>query len=348
MKTDLKYCASSYLMYRFIVDAEKCFSEQYNRPYIKKDISRKLVYNSYDLEVYLKKIVQDACNNKKTALALSGGIDSAILAKFMPKGSVAYTFRCNVPGVKVTDETKMAAEYAKICGLEHRIVDIYWEDFEEYIDQIMIHKNQPTHSIEVQIYKASLQAKRDGFDSMIFGETADCVYGGHSDLLSRDWKYGEFVDRWSFVMPHHVLKDPVFILDPYTEYTVGGYVDVPRFLTEFEYYASLNFYINATEMAQVGLVAPYAYTRMGNPLDLDRVRQGENKYLVREIFSRLYPGFKIPAKVPMPRPMNEWLGGWEGPRRPEFLEHCTDNMTGDQKWLVWSLERFLNIIDEVN
>lgn len=52
-----------------------------------------------------------------TALVLSGGIDSAILAKFMPKGSIAYTFKCVVPGVQVTDETVIASKYAQECGL---------------------------------------------------------------------------------------------------------------------------------------------------------------------------------------------------------------------------------------
>lgn len=346
MQIDKNFCMSSFLMYRFIVDPDKCFDENYNNPVINKDLDRREIANSFELEEHLKSVVKQACKEKKTALALSGGIDSAILAKFMPKGSVAYTFKCVVPGVEVTDETKLAAEYAKECGLEHRIVEIYWEDFENLIPEIMAYKNQPTHSIEVQIYKAAMQARADGFESMIFGETADCVYGGHSNLLAKDWRVGDFIDRWTFVKPYQVLKSPQMILNPYYEYTNNGFVDVAAFLTDFEYYASVNFYLNATQMAGIDLVVPYAYTRMKNQLDLQRVRAGENKYLVREVFSRLYPGFRIPAKVPMPRPMNEWFEKWTGPNRPEFWPHCTDSMTGDQKWLVWSLEKFLNMIDE--
>ena len=346
MQVDKNFCMSSFLMYRFIVDSEKCFDERYTHPAIKKDWIRHEIENSFELEKHLRSVVENACQNKKTALALSGGIDSAILAKFMPKGSVAYTFKCIVPGVKVTDETEMAAKYAQECGLEHRVVEIYWEDFEKLSPVIMAHKNQPTHSIEVQIYKAAMQAKADGFETMIFGETADCVYGGHSNLLAKDWKIGDFIDRWSFVKPYHVLKNPQMILAPYFEFANKGYIDVPKFLTDFEYYASVNFYLHATQMAGIDLVVPYAYTRMKDELDLHRVRNGENKYLIREVFSRLYPNYSIPAKVPMPRPMNEWLEKWSGPCRPEFWSHCTDNMTGDQKWLVWALEKFLNMIDE--
>ena len=345
MQVDKDYCMSSYLMYRFIVDRDKCFDEKFDNPYIKRDFDRTLISDSYELEENLRNTVKQCCSSKRTALALSGGIDSAILAKFMPEGSAAYTFKCIVPGVDVVDETKTAAIYAKECGLEHRIIEIYWEDFEKYSEPIISYKNQPTHSIEVQIYKAALQAKEDGFDSMIFGETADCVYGGHSNLLSKDWILGEFIDRWSFVKPYHVLRNTQLILEPYMDYVIDGYIDVPRFLTDFEYYASVNFYLNATSMAGIQLVVPYAYTKMKDSLDLERVRRGENKYLIRDIFSRLYPGFEIPPKTPMPRPMNEWLSNWEGPVRPEFWPHCVDHMTGDQKWLVWSLEKFLNMID---
>ena len=48
----------------------------------------------------------------------------------MPKGSTAYTFRCVVPGMQVTDESPAAARFAAECGLKHEIIDIYWEDFE--------------------------------------------------------------------------------------------------------------------------------------------------------------------------------------------------------------------------
>ena len=74
-------------------------------------------------------------------------------------------------------------------------------------------------------------------------------------------------------------------------------------------------------------------------------RHGLNFTLVREVFQRLYPDLKVPAKTPMPRPMNEWFKDWTGPQRPEFWPHCTDHMNGDQKWLVWCLENFLNMID---
>ena len=87
---------------------------------------------------------------------------------------------------------------------------------------------------------------------------------------------------------------------------------------------------------------------MAVPMDYQRIRSGENKYLVREVFQRLYHNWEVPKKVPMPRPMNEWMKNWKGPTREEFWPHCTDTMSGDQKWLVWALEKFLMMTESIN
>lgn len=349
MIADKKYCMSSFLMYRVVSDPDKCFSDEYIPNYLPMPEYREPIHNSEDLYNSLKRQMEEYTRGKKKcAIALSGGIDSAILLQFMPDNSVAYTFKCVVPGIEVADESPQAAEYLKVAkpkGIEHKVVEIYWEDLEKSAVPLMKRKGAPIHSIEAQIYKAALQAVEDGCDCFIFGDTADCVYGGHSNLLAKDWTFGEFVDRWSFVLPYKALKDYEMDFRPYYEYEKDGYIDVLPFLTIYEAPCSLNSYRNATGLAGIELFAPYAHTIYAEPLDLERVRRGENKYVVREVFERLYPGFVIPPKTPMPRPMNIWLGEWGGPVRPEFIPHCTDEMTADQKWLVWSLERFLDIVD---
>lgn len=349
MTVDKMYCMSSFLMYRIVVDENKIFSEKYPIKMMPFPKNRERITSSEQLLEFLKYEMEKRTQGKKCGLALSGGIDSAILLKLMPKNSIAYTFKCIVPGVEVTDETVRAKEYIDYAmpeGIEHKIVPVYWEDMESLSVPLMKKKGAPIHSIEVQICKAALQAKKDGCDIFIFGETADCIYGGHSQLLSKDWTIGEFIERWSFVPAYKVLREPMMILEPYKQYEENGYVDVPSFLTYFESVASLNSYLNACGLADMELFAPYAYTIMNDKLDLQRVRRGENKYLIREIFNKLYSDFEIPDKVPMPRPTNEWLKEWTGPTRSEFWPNCTENMTGDQKWLVWILEKFLNLLEE--
>lgn len=343
---DKKYCMSSYLMFRTVLDNDRTFSENLKlNKFNGYDFEREPITNSIELETSLKRSVEQATVDGKCALALSGGIDSAILAKFMPKGSVAYTFKCVVPGIEVTDETETAAKIARECGLEHRIIEIYWEDFEKFAPGLMKKKGAPIHSIEVQIYKAALKILEDGFERVIFGESADCLYGGLSNVLSRDWTVGEFIERFSFLMPYKVLKDYQVITKPFAEYEKNGFAMVHEFYGNVFYYESVASYCNACECAGIDTVLPYAVTKMAVPLDYKRVRNGENKYLVREVFKRLYPNFTIPPKTPMPRPTNEWLRNWEGPKRNEFWRNCHVNMTGDQKWMIYCLEWFLNLLD---
>ena len=343
---DVPYCASSFLMLRTIFDKNKVFSNQINTYHFCPQSNRTSVNTSIELELLLRERIDQFSSDKKIAIALSGGIDSAILAKMMPRGSVAYTFKCIVPGMSVIDESYMAAKYATECGLEHRIVEVYWEDMEAYAPVLMRHKGAPIHSIEVQIYKAAKQAKEDGSEGMVFGETADVIYGGHSGLLSRDWLVGEFIDRYSYVMPYYVLKDFRLLTEPFTRFERNGFIDVHAFNNSVYYEESINSYYNALATAGLDICLPYSNSKLGTELDLNRIRAGENKYLVRELFNRLYPGWRVPEKVPMPRPLNEWMKGWRGPEREEFWPNCVQKMSGDQRWYVYSLEQFLNIIAE--
>lgn len=346
MQVDKVKAMSSFLMYRSLLSSDLTFKENI-KPFIADvNFDRTPIKNSIELEKHLKKEITNITKDGKAALMLSGGIDSAILAKFMPKGSVAYTLKCIVPGMEVVDESKMAAKYAEECGLEHRIIEVYWEDYENTVEKLMKKKGAPLHSIEPQIYKACLTAKKEGFTNLIFGESADFIYGGLSQLLSKEWPLGDFIERYSYVMPFKVLKEWSLILDPYIKHEQNGYVDPHDFLNDIFKIESLNSYTNASKLGNVKFVAPFSNTYLNTSLDYERIRKGENKYLIREVFNRYYKGFEIPDKTPMPRPVAEWLKDWQGPVREEFWPNCTVNMTGDQKWLVYILEKFLNMIEE--
>ena len=345
MIIDKRYCMSSFLMLRTISDHRYAFKEGIIPNFFEENTDRTPVKNSVELETILKAEVEKACSSGKAALALSGGIDSAILAKFMPKGSVAYTFKCVVPGIQVVDECPAAAQYARACGLEHRVVEVHWEDMEDITPELMLHKGAPIHSIEVQICKAGRQALADGFDTLIFGESAVVNFGGQDGLLSKDWTVPEYIERYSYLLPYKALKDSVIISEPFEKWSRDGFIDAHEFNRHAYYVESMGSYKNACEVAGIKLALPFSKTYMGIPMDYEKIRNGNNKYLVREVFQRLYPDFSIPKKVPMPRPVNEWMSDWKGPQRHEFWPHCTDGMTGDQKWLVWVLERFLNEIE---
>ena len=343
---DKRYCMSAYLMFRSLLTQKYSFAPGIETHMAEGDFQRAQIHDSHELHDHLKKEVEKATEDGKAALMLSGGMDSAILACWMPKGSQVYTLKCIVPGVQVVDETPGARRHAQRNGLKQRIVDIRWEDFEAYTPALMRHKGAPIHSIEVQIYKAALQAKADGFTKLIFGENADIIYGGMNGLLKKDWTFGEFVDRYSYVLPYKVLKDPQLILEPFQKYTVDGIVDAHAFLNEYFRIEALSTYYNACETAGIEFVGPFSTSNMAIPIDYARVRSGDTKYLVREVYRQLYGDESLPEKIPLPRPMNEWMAQWEGPQRDEFYPHCIQSMTGDQKWMVYALEKYLDMIEK--
>ena len=107
-----------------------------------------------------------------------------------------------------------------------------------------------------------------------------------------------------------------------------------------ESYAS---YDNAFYSANLPYVDPYELLKMSDPIDLKRVRNGESKYLIRELFKMRYPELPVPGKNPMPRPVDMYFKNWEGPKREEFRKDIDmSKYSGNQKWLMWVLERFLN------
>jgi asparagine synthetase B (glutamine-hydrolysing) len=298
------------------------------------------INTSDQLYEHIKSFVERETSRGKAALALSGGIDSAICVRFMPKGSIAYTFKCVVPGRQVTDETEKAKQFCNMNGMEQRVVEVFWEDYEKLSTELFHYINAPFHSIDIQIYKAALQAKRDGFDTLIFGQGADLIYGGFDKLLSRNWTLGEFIERYSCVMPYKALKDFVVITEPYTNHEKNGYIDLHDFLDNHLFWEDVHSYHNSCMAAGVKFAGAYMDT-VHKPLDIERVRKGESKYLVREVFKELYPNVEMSEKIPMPRPMDEWFENWSGPKRSEFWPNCHVNMTGDQKYYLWVLEKFM-------
>ena len=112
----------------------------------------------------------------------------------------------------------------------------------------------------------------------------------------------------------------------------------------FEYDVSLGFYNNACRLGNIDFFSPYASSILGIPLDINRIRSGEGKYIIRELLIKKYPDLPIPDKTPLPRPMSEWLKDWTGPLHKYLIPDHIPEMTGDQKWYIYALNRFLTEI----
>lgn len=347
MTVDKNYCMSSYLAFRYIEDADKDFfpgmhHQIKNLPRMEDRIK---VKDEHDIDLAIRKQI-DALTGEKLGIMLSGGMDSAILATYMPKGSIAYTFRFK-NGQYENEELKRAEAFADICGLELHYVDIDWNQVNKCLPDLMKRKCAPVHSIEPQIFIAAQRAKEDGVTKMIIGDAADYVFYGMDGLLSRDWKFDDFVRRASYIMPEEVLKSPSDIRYLFERYRQGDDIDFIGFYDKSITEESYDSYHNALMTAGLSYIDPYEYLLMADKVDLSRIRGGESKYLVRALFMMRYPNMMIPEKHPMPRPVDEYFRNWEGPRRKEFRENIDiSQYSGNQKWLLYCLETFLNAFEQ--
>ena len=343
---DKNYCMSSYLAFRYIADDEKDFAEGLHHENIKTVPPEKRipVKTAKDIDREIGRQFT-SLRDKKLGVMLSGGMDSAIVASYM-RGCDAYTFRF-FDGEFQSEELERSRRYAEHYGLHLHYVDITWKMVEKHIDRIMEAKAAPVHSIEPQICEAAEQAKADGVEVMLIGDGADYVFGGMDGLLSKDWTYDAFVERYLYIHPEAVLKNPVDMCYLFEPYRIGSKIDFERFMEIVATEESYGSYDNAFSVAGLPYLDPYASLVMAEPLDLNRVRNGEPKYLIRELFHIKYPDIPIPDKNPMPRPVDFYFKDWMGPKRSEFRKDLDVSLyTGNQKWQMWCLERFLNMIED--
>ena len=339
------FCMSSFLTFRYVVRKEAAwmpgFAPVWPQPSSPDPIG---VSHAAELLDALRHLVSQVTRRSQLGIFLSGGIDSALLAALLPEGTPAYTIRFAAEGA--VDESPMAAVYAERCGLPHRIITVTWADYEQTMDVLMRHKRSPLHPVEVGLFRAASEAARDGLRTIMIGNGADSTFGGMDQLLARDWTTDEFVRRYTFLDPASAIKEPVSMRPVYEAYGATQRFDVRGFLKEVHGRGIAQAFDNAIQAAGCQSVEPYEALTLTAPLDLARIRRGESKYLLRELFRQFYPDLEVPEKIPFARPMDQWLQAWSGPQRREFVEASVrPSYSGEQKWLLYSLERFMNLVN---
>jgi hypothetical protein len=338
-------CLSSFLAFRYLVDPAAEWIPGVKPACPEPSAQGRIpVETMEEIEARLRELVA-AKLSPTTGILLSGGIDSAILAALLPPGTRAYTIKFNAPGF--LDESLQARVYAEALGLRHAVVAVDWADHARFAPALMRRKKAPLHAIEVALHKAALAAKADGLGTLVVGNGADSTFGGMDKLLSRDWTLEEFDRRYTFVDPARALRDPVdmrFVYEPYL--APEGFIDVQRFLKTVHGIGIIQSFECAIHSAGLSLLEPFEQLRYTKPLDLARIRSGDSKYLLKALFRRLFAGMEPPEKIPFARPMDSWLADWAGPARAEFNAGADWRaFTGDQRWLIYILEQFLDQLD---
>jgi len=340
---DISYCMSSFLAFRYIEKDDVDFFRgvKHKTALIPDKSEWQMVDSAADISRGLLK--QFSSMDKNTGILLSGGMDSACLAAYMPRGSHAYTFRFE-GGRYAADELERARKFAELNDLQLHYVDIGWDEVNECLPALMAKKGAPVHSIEPQIYLAARQAQADGVRKMVIGDAADYVFYGMDGLLAKDWDFDEFVKRSIYINPQDVLVNPADVHYLYERYRRGKGIDFIGFYDKVVTEESYGSYENAFATAGMAFIDPYENFHLAQPLDLQRTRRGDSKYFIRELFRSKYPQIALPEKSPMPRPVDKYFEKWQGPTRKEFKQNIDINQySGNQKWLLWCLEMFLSM-----
>ena len=342
------FCLSSYIAYRYIYkDGYEFNKGMHHKLYQPIPVKSRIpVTTPKDIDLEIKKQFDELYKKyQKIGILLSGGQDSAILASYLRPGSNAYTFSTKLSKI-YDDDIGRAKKYCKKHHLKHHLIDISFDDYKKYTPLVLKTKCAPVHSIEPQIYKAAIIAKDNGDELIIIGESSDLIFGGMDKLLAKDWDFDEFVSRYTFLDPNLVLTDPIDVSELFEQYRLpNNKINFLKFMDEVFAIESSSSYLNAFSTANMPYYDPYAKLIMAEPLNLERIRNGEPKYLVRALFANKYPEIPIPDKIPMPRPVDIIFENWEGPTRPEFKKNIPmGKLTGNQKWQLWCAEQFLNTI----
>lgn len=340
------FCLSSYMAFRYIWKDDINFFKGFKHHNYSPWTLRIGVKSSKDIDREIAKQIDKLYSQyENIGILLSGGMDSANLASYLKPGSHAYTFTSE-SGV-FNQDVERAKHYCEKFGLKHHLIPITFEDYKKYTPIVMANKFAPVHSIEPQIYKAAIQAKKDGVEMILVGESADLIFGGMDKLITPEWDFNGFAKRYTFLEPSLVLKNPIDQSELYERYRTGkDSIDFMKFMDEVFSIESSSSYMNAFEVARLPYYDPYACLYMTEPLDMNRVRNGEPKYLVRGLYAMKYPELEIPFKIPMPRPVDTIFKSWSGPTRPEFRDDIPmEKLTGNQKWQLWCAEQFLELFD---
>ena len=348
VKVDKDFCLSSYIAFRYIwKDGYDFYGGFRHHNYESIPLNERIpVKTSQDIDCEIQKQFDELYSKyDNIGILLSGGMDSANLASYLKPGSHAYTFT-SATG-EFNADVERSKKYCKKFGLIHHLIEIGFEDYKKYTPIVMSQKWAPVHSIEPQIYKAAILAKKDGVECMIVGESADLIFGGMDKLITPEWTFDTFAARYTFLQPEKVLENPIDQGELYEQYRIDEtHIDVMRFMDEVFSIESSSSYLNAFATAQLPYYDPYAKLIMAEPLDMNRVRAGEPKYLVRGLYAIKYPELEIPFKIPMPRPVDAIFKEWAGPTREEFRKDIPmHELAGNQKWQLWCAEQFLELYD---
>lgn len=183
--------------------------------------------------------IKKLTENKKTAVMLSGGLDSSLILALYKKiflNKKVYTYSAGFYG---DDEFEYSRLISEKFNTIHKEKVLNKEDYigeKSLLKPLIRHKGEPLHPNEIALANMEKKAKDDGCEIVICGEGADDIFGGYGQNLRMYMNYNNDVPFFKFFLDNYRyfnLEDRKMIIKD-------------KYLTnDFEL---LNCYLNKKEM----------------------------------------------------------------------------------------------------
>ncbi len=136
--------------------------------------------------------------NVKVAALLSGGLDSAMICAIAAsQGKKLPVFTLGYDEYGGYDERANAAVTAKYLGLDHTEVIISQNDFDEHLDELLIHMDEPLNDpAALPLYLLMKKIASEGYKVVLSGEGSDELFLGYR-------QYFEYLDIEKAASLHH-------------------------------------------------------------------------------------------------------------------------------------------------
>jgi len=124
-------------------------------------------------------LVNANLHHKKTAVLLSGGVDSSLLAGLLHEQRAPMVAVTPVFKSWLNPELDAAKKMATAIGTEHQIVEISDDDVSKEFSGLVRLLGQPLRSSQTIVFSILMKRLKGEFDAVLFGEGADMMFGYH-------------------------------------------------------------------------------------------------------------------------------------------------------------------------
>ncbi len=138
-----------------------------------------------DSDVKLRRVLENTVRDHliadvPVAIALSGGLDSSIVAALAAQQSPHLTAFTLTLAEDEDEEVRHAAQVCRKAGLTHRVVRMEVTDFEALLGKIAYHLEEPVANINVMLtYGLAAAVRQAGFKAILMGEGGDEIFAGY-------------------------------------------------------------------------------------------------------------------------------------------------------------------------